>query len=591
MADTDALTPGPEGCSRRDRMPISPTQEWDDETDLLVVGSGAAGLSAALFAALKGARVLLCEKTAQVGGTTATSGGIVWAPGNHFAREAGIVDPPDNARAYLRAEFGNHYDEELTEAFIAAVPEAIATLHRQTDMKFIPANFPDYHPNLPGAADKGRALEAMRFDGRRLGRDFKLVRPPLPPLMLLGGMQVDKRKVDDFLNPFRSPATFLRIVKTLLRYGGDRLRYPRGTELCAGNAMVAALLFSLLKQGGKVWVNSPILRLVEEDGAVVGAVMKSEGGTKAVRAHAGVVLATGGFPASLEMRKALSSKFPHDITFGFEGNVGEGINVARAIGAVLDEDLDSTGYWQPSSKLPLPDGTQKSIMYGYLDRGRPGVVAVDKSGRRFVNESSSYHDVGLSLIKAGIGEGNFFHFVCDRDFVWHHGLGMIRPFKWNLRKYERMGYITLADTIPDLARKIGVDPEGLQRTISVHNGYAITGVDLEFGKGTTAYNRLFGHPRAKGPNKNLAPIEKPPFVALRIYPGTLGTAVGLKSTGDAQVVRRSDGPIRGLYVCGNDMGAVMRGCYPGGGITLGPAIAFAYRAVNHALSVARASKH
>ena len=571
-------------------MTAMPQRKWDDETDILVVGSGAGGLSAAVFASLGGARTILCEKTAQVGGTTATSGGIVWAPGNFFAKDAGIVDPPGMVRAYLRAEFGNYMDEELTEAFIEAVPEAIATLHRETDVKFIPANFPDYHPNLPGAADKGRALEAMRFDGRRLGRDFRLVRPPLPPLMLLGGMQVDKRKVDDFLNPFRSPATFLRIVRAIVRYGTDRLRYPRGTELCAGNALVAALLFSLLKKGGKVWVNSPILRLVEEDGAVVGAVMESEGGSRAVRVRAGVVLATGGFPASSRMREELSSKFPHDITFGFEGNVGEGINVAREIGAVLDEDLHSTGYWQPSSKLRFPDGTEKGIPYGYLDRGRPGVIAIDRTGRRFVNEADSYHDVGLSLIKTGIGEGNFFHFVCDRDFVWHHGLGMIRPFKWNLRKYERMGYITLAETIPDLARKVGVDPGGLEQTVAAHNGYAVTGVDMEFGKGSTAYNRLFGHPRAKGPNKNLASIEKPPFVALRIYPGTLGTAVGLKATANAQVVRGS-GPIPGLYACGNDMASVMRGCYPGGGITLGPAIAFAYRAVNHALAAAAASRH
>lgn len=559
-------------------------QAWDEETDILVIGSGAAGLSAALFARLKGADVILCEKTAQVGGTTATSGGVVWAPGNRFAKQAGIVDPPEKVREYLRAEFGNHYHEELTEAFIEAVPEAIATLHEQTDVKFIPANFPDYHPDQAGSSDKGRAVEAMRFDGRRLGRDFGLVRPPLPPLMLLGGMQVDKRKVDDFLNPFRSPATVYRIASAILRYASDRLRYPRGTELCAGNALVAALLFSLLQRGGKVRVNSPILRLVEEDGAVVGAVVERDGKRSAVRARAGLVLATGGFPANPEMRRELSSKFPHNITFGFEGNVGDGINVARAIGATLDEDLGSTGYWQPSSKLPLPDGTQKSILYGYLDRGRPGVVAVGRDGRRFVNESNSYHDVGLSLIKAGIGEGNFFHFVCDRDFVWHHGLGMIRPFSWNLRRFERMGYITMADTISELARKIGVDPEGLDSTVKAHAGYAATGVDPEFGKGTTAYNRLFGHPRAKGPNKNLAPIEKPPFIALRIYPGTLGTAVGLKSTGNAQVLNGMGSPIRGLYACGNDMAAVMRGYYPGGGITLGPAIAFAYRAVNHALS-------
>jgi succinate dehydrogenase/fumarate reductase flavoprotein subunit len=571
-------------------MSQPPARTWIYETDILVVGSGAAGLSAALFAALKGARVLLCEKTAQVGGTTASSGGIVWAPGNFFAKRAGVVDPPEKVRAYLRAEFGNHDNAELTDAFIDAVPKAIATLHDETEVKFVPANFPDYHPDLPGASESGRALEAARFDGRRLRRDFRLVRPPLPQLMLLGGMQVDKRKVDDFLNPFRSPATFLRIAKTILRYAADRTRYPRGTDLCAGNALVAGLLFSLLQRKGEVWVNSPIRRLIEADGAVLGAVVESDGKEKAVRARAGVILATGGFPASAAMRREFSSKFPHDITFGFEGNVGDGINAARAIGVGLDDDLVSTGYWQPSSKLPMSDGTQKSIMYGYLDRGRPGVIAVDRAGRRFVNESNSYHDVGLSLIKAGIGEGNVFHFVCDKDFVWHHGLGMIRPFNWNLRKFERMGYITMADTIAELARKISVDPEGLKRTIVAHNGYAETGVDLEFGKGSTAYNRLFGHPRVKGPNKNLAPIRKPPFVALRIYPGTLGTAVGLRANGNGQVLR-GEQPVGGLYAAGNDMAAVMRGAYPGGGITLAPAIAFAYRAVEHALSAPAAAKN
>jgi len=558
-------------------------RNWDEETELLVVGSGAAGLSAALFARLKGADVILCEKTAQVGGTTATSGGIVWAPRNFLAREAGIEDTPEDVRTYLQTEFGKLNNTELTEAFIEAVPEAIETLHRQTEVKFSLANFPDYHPHYPGAKAKGRALEAARFDGRKLGRDFKLVRPPLPPLMLLGGMQVDKRRVDDFLNPFKSPATFLRTVRALLRYFRDRLKYPRGTELCAGNAFVAALLFSLLKRGGKIRVNNRLVRLLEEDGTVVGAVFDQHGRERRIRAHRGVVLATGGFPASHEMREELSSNCPHDITFGFEGNVGDGINAARELGVQLDTALHSSGYWQPSSRLPLPDGTQKPIMYGYLDRGRPGIVAVDRTGRRFVNESNSYHDVGLSLIKAGIGQGNYFHFVCDSEFVWHHGLGMIRPFRWNLRKYERMGYITMGNTMSELAAKIGVDPKGLEETIALHARYSQMGVDPDFGKGSTAYNKIFGHSRAKGPNKNLAPIVKPPFVALRIYPGTLGTAVGLQSTGDAQVVRNGS-PIPGLYACGNDQAAVMRGCYPGGGITLGPAIAFAYRAVNHALS-------
>ena len=562
---------------------MAQAQAWDLETDILVVGAGAGGLSAALFAAIDGAQVLLCEKTAHVGGTTASSGGIVWTPGNQFAVEEAIEDSADKVREYLRGEFGNHYNAELTDAFIEAAPKAIATLQRETEVKFALTRWPDYHPDKPGAAQVGRTLEALQFDGRRLGSRFAMVQPPLPPLMLFGGMQVDKRKVDDFLNPFRSPATMLRVAKTFARYGTDRLRFPRGTELGAGNAMVAAMLYSLLDRGAEVWTETQILHLVEEDGAVVGALLQSGGTTRAVRARRGVVLATGGFPNDPELREELSSDFPHDITFGFEANVGDGIKVAREIGAVLDTDLASTGYWQPSSKRKLPDGTEQGVLYGYLDRGRPGVVAVDRSGRRFVNESNSYHDVGLALIKADIADGNYFHFVCDSAFVWRHGLGLIRPFTWNLRKYERMGYVTLAATIPELARRIGVDPDGLSKTISDQTTYAQRGVDPEFGKGSTAYNRLFGHARAKGPNKNLAPIDRPPFVALRIYPGTLGTAVGLKVTGDAQVVRGTGAPIPRLYACGNDMASMMRGCYPAGGITLGPAIAFAYRAVSHAL--------
>ena len=352
------------------------------------------------------------------------------------------------------------------------------------------------------------------------------------------------------------------------------------------------MLYSLLGRGAEIWTETRILRLVEEDGRVWSAPFWPAAARRGRSAPAAASCwRRAAFPTAREMRDELSSDFPHDITFGFEGNVGDGIKVAREIGAVLDRDLASTGYWQPSSKRKLRDGSEEAVLYGYLDRGRPGVVAVDRTGRRFVNESNSYHDVGLALIKAGIADGNRFHFVCDSAFVWHHGLGMIRPFSWNLRKYERSGYITLADTVPDLARKIGVDPDGLARTIRDHNAYAETGVDPEFGKGSTAYNRLFGHPRAKGPNKNLAPIEKPPFVALRIYPGTLGTAVGLKVTGDAQVVRGDGAPIPGLYACGNDMASMMRGCYPAGGITLGPAIAFAYRAARHAIAGRHARPH
>lgn len=561
-------------------------RQWDAEVDLLVIGAGVGGLCTALFAEIAGLKTLLCEKSDKVGGTTASSGGIVWAPGNKHSVVAGIHDSRENARLYLRTELSSHFDAELADAFLESVPEAIDVLEKNTEVAFSLVRWPDYHPESAGGVDEGRTLESNRFDGRRLGAEFARVRPPLKPLMLFGGLQVDKRKVDDFLNPFRSPRTFFRVVGTLARYASDRLFYPRGTELGAGNALVAALFYSLRKRGGEVWIDATLSRLVREGEKVIGAEVCVNGALRAVRARRGVMLATGGFPNNLEMRKELAADFPHEFTFGFEGNVGEGINAARSIGAKLDCDLESPAYWQPSSSLPQPDGTRKGVLYGYLDRGRPGVVAVDKSGKRFVNESNSYHDVGLALIKNGSDRGNYFHFICDRTFVWMHGLGMIKPFQPSLHRFVKKGYITIADTIPKLASRIGVDPKGLEETIARNNQYSVQGFDPEFGKGSTAYNRLFGHARAK-PNPNLASIVKAPFVALRIYPGSLGTAVGLSVNRDAQVLDADDNIIDGLYACGNDMASVTRGCYPAGGITLGPAIAFAYRAASHAASCAR----
>ena len=555
--------------------------QWDHEVDLLVFGSGAGGLSAALFGEINGLKTLLCEKDAQLGGTTASSGGIVWAPGNTHARRAGVDDPIEQARLYLKSEQGNHYRSDLADAFLESAGEAIDMLEQQSDVKFRFLPWPDYHTNLPGGAESGRILEALPFDGRRLGARFGLVRAPYKPLMLLGGMQVDKRKVDDFLNPFRSVSTFLRVVRTFARYGVDRLSYQRGTEIGAGNALVARFVASLLARNAQIWTGAPLVELIVENGRALGAVILREGKRIRVRARRGVVLATGGFPNSRTLREELSADFPYEFSFGFEGNVGDGILAARSAGAVMDSNLASTAYWQPSSSRTTSDGKREGVMYGYLDRGRPGVIAVDQSGKRFVNEANSYHDVGLALHENGSARGAKHFFVCDRDFVWHHGLGMIRPFRPSLKRFLDMGYIVAADTVADLARKIGVDPDGLVATVRRHNEFAQSGVDADFGKGSTSYNRLFAHPRAK-PNGNLAPIQTAPFIALQIYPGALGSAVGLDVDADARVLGRDGRPIEGLFACGNDMASVMRGTYPSGGITLGPAIAFGYRAARRA---------
>lgn len=556
-------------------------QGWDYETDLLIFGSGVAGMSAGIFARKRNLRVLICEKMPVLGGTTATSGGFIWVPNTDQAKAAGADDSVEKARTYLRNELGNYYRADLVDAFLEAGPKAVRELQDKTEVVFDYVKWPDYHAETEGGVLEGRTLEPRRYDGRKLGRDFELIRPPIKRLMLLGGMSIDKRKVNDFLNPFSSPGAIIRVLQTVSRFAVDRLSYSRGTDIGAGNALIARMLYTLRELGAQIWTKAPLLELIREGERVIGARITLDGVSKRIRAGHGVLLGTGGFPHNADMRRELGPEHPHDHSVGWIHNLGEGINSARAVGAVIDRNVVGPGLWQPSSVLRHRDGREETILYGYLDRGKPGLIAVDRSGKRFVNESSTYHDIGAAMFRNGAGQGNRFYFICDRKFIWRWGLGMIRPYRPSLRPYVRQGYIFVGDTISDLARQIEIDPEALAATIARNNAYSKSGVDPEFKRGTNPFGaKMLGDPQVK-PNPNLGPIEKAPFIALRVYPSTLGTAIGLKTTAHAQVVDAEDSPIKGLYASGQDISSVMRGYYPGGGINIGPAIVFAYAAVRH----------
>lgn len=574
----------------------SPGVAVEYETDLLVFGSGAGGMAASLFAAKRGLKVLLCEKTALLGGTTATSGGVIWVPGNSHARKAGIADSIEAARTYLRHELGNFYRDDLAEAFLESAGPAIDDLEAGTSVVFDLSQSPDYHPDSPGGVDRGRSLSPRPYDGRELGADFDLVRPPMDRLMVAGGMMIGPEEIPAFVRPFSSFANFRRVMFRVMRYALDRLRYRRGAQISSGNALIARLLHSLRRYKADIWVNAPLVGLIRSDGRVEGAIVERNGRRVQVRARLGVVLATGGFPHDPGLRNELSAAFPHDHSMAFEGNTGDGQRAARAVGADVDTDLKSPCLWTPSSLLRQRDGRQVPIIYGYLDRGRPGVIAVDPEGKRFVNESNSYHDIVSALFERRAtleaGAGSTFYFICDAAFVRKNGLGAIRPWPWSssLSPFVRRGYISTAATVRELARKIGIDPEALAETIDRHNRFAEAGVDSDFGKGSTSFNRVWGDPKA-GPNPNLTPIAVPPFVALPILPATLGTAIGLRTNGDAQVLDTAGGVIPGLYACGNELASAMRGFYPGGGITIGPAIVFAHRAVLTAHRLAEDMRH
>ena len=557
---------------------------WDLTVDLLVVGSGAGGLAAALVAAKHGAKVLLVEKGEQLGGTTATSGGVLWIPDNDQARQQGLGDSSAKSHNYLRHELGDFYREDMIEAFLRNGNAAVAYLEQHTDLKFDVIPWPDYHPSQVDGMLKGRSMVTRPFDGRLLGKDFNTVRPPVHRLMILGGLMVQADEIPYFLNPFASFKAFRHVVVKVAKYAIDRLQYPRGTDVRYGNALVSRALLTLRKTDAQIWLKTRFESLVRaQDGRVVGALVMRDGSPVRVRARKGVVLASGGFPHNPELRKKYFAQFPHAHTAAYEGNVGDGLNAATAIGAAVDSDLRSPGLWSPASAMKAPDGSMSTIMYGYLDRGRPGCIAVDPDGKRFVNESNSYHDIIMALHDQHRGKDGYY-FICDRRFIRKYGLGAVRPFPISpsVKPFVRSGYLQQGNTIEELAGRIGLEPTALAATMERYNGYTRTGKDLDFGRGTNAYNRQYAS-APEYPNANLAPIDDGPFYALKIEPATLGTTVGIMTDGRSRVLDGLSQVIPGLYACGNERGSVFRGFYPGGGCTLGPAIAFGYAAARDAL--------
>lgn len=552
-----------------------------DEFDLLVFGSGAAGLMAALAASHHGMSVCLCEKTDQLGGTTATSGGTIWVPGNEPGKSLQNPDSLDKTRTYMDGEIGAQ-DGELREAFFQGVSGALAFLEQHSAVRLKANNpYPDYHSDRPGAALAGRALTPLPFDGRRLGRYFHYVRPPIPEYMVLGGMMVGRDEIPAMTRPWHSAKYLMQASGLVLRYLSDRVVYPRGTRLYLGNALVAAMVLGLVQNRCTIRLATGLVELRHENGRVTSAVVESDDRRETIAARRGVVLATGGFAASTEMRERLIARREVGYAATFEGCTGDGIRSAIAAGGVLDTDHASPAFWMPVSTRRREDGTL-SIYPHIRDRPKPGLIAVNCNGRRFVNESASYHDFCTAMLDRSGAPNSPAYLICDQRFINVYGIGMIPPVWRNLSTYVTEGYLETGSSVGELAQRIGIEPVNLVATVEQHNRFAETGVDEAFGKGSSAYNRFNGD-SANEPNPCLAPIRQPPFYAVKVTPAPIGTSLGLKTDVDGRVQRADGTAIAGLYAGGNDMSSLMRGCYPGPGITLGPHIAFAWRAVRHAL--------
>ena len=557
------------------------------EFDLIVVGAGAGGLAAALFASIAGKSVLVVERTEYVGGTSALSAGTAWLPGSLHSRTANPNDDRATVSKFLDAVVGNYAPRALREAFLDSAPEVVSVLDAHSDVKFraYPLH-PDYEQQAEGATLNGRALEPVPFDARPLGDALNAIRPPIPEFTVLGGMMVDRRDINHLLAMTKSWDSAAHSAKILTRYGLDRLSGRRGTRWVMGNALVGRFLLSLEKRRVGIVTQARVDALTKENGRVTGVALSGGGASRNLRARLGVVLAAGGYGRDAAKRAELLPQPTPAYSPAAPGHTGAAQALARQLGAGFAQGGADNAFWAPVSVRRRRDGSTAVFPHFVLDRSKPGTVCVDQTGRRFVNESASYHMFARAMYEAHRTRPCIpCYLITDSVGMWTYGLGMARMRARDLAPFLADGYLTRADSVDDLAAKLKVDPANLAATIKTMNGYAETGVDSEFGRGTTAYHRVNGDASHK-PNPTLGPIGKPPFYAVSLYPGDIGAANGLVVDEWARVLGEGDKPIAGLWACCAEAASIMGGTYPGPGITIGPAIVFGYRAVQDAVGSA-----
>ncbi|MHC6225058.1 FAD-dependent oxidoreductase [Pseudomonas sp. X10] len=553
--------------------------------DLLVIGSGAAGLAAAVTAAHHGQKVVLVEKAPVFGGATAWSGGWMWVPRNPLARRAGIEEEIEQPRTYLRHELGVHYRAELVDAFLEAGPAMVDFFERHTTLQFVDGNgIPDMHGDTPGAATGGHQLIAAPYDARQVLDLLPRLRKTLRETSFIGMPIMAGADLAAFLGMTRSLRALAHVNRRVLTHLYHLARHGRAMHLVNGVALVARLARSAQDLGVHLMASTPALSLIIEQGQVRGARVEHQGSELAIHANA-VVLAAGGFPNDPQRRKAL---FPRD-TSGHDNLAlpplscsGDGLRLGESAGGQVADDLRSPVAWAPVSKVPYSDGSVGHFPH-IIDRGKPGIIGVLRNGRRFVNEAGGYYDYVDAMLKAvPEDEEACSWLICDHRFQRRYGLGIARPAPLPLRAHLRSGYLKRGSTLEALAQACGIDPAGLVETVSQFNQHARLGQDPAFGRGTTAFNRRSGDALHQGPNPCVAPIEQGPFYAVKVQPGCFGTFAGLRTDGQARVLDAADQPVPGLYAAGSDMASVLGGHYPSGGINLGPAMTFGYIAGCHA---------
>ncbi|MFP3407664.1 FAD-dependent oxidoreductase [Pseudomonas sp. SIMBA_065] len=552
--------------------------------DVLVVGAGAGGLATAITAKKHGLDVIVIEKADCFGGTTAFSGGVLWVPCSRH----GVNDSEAAALTYLRNETGDCFDEAAVKAFLRHGPRMVDFFERETAVKFVPTLYPDYHPQVEGGVEVGRSILAAPYDIRGLGPDMARLRPPLKTITFIGMMfNSSNADLKHFFNVTRSLSSFAYVAKRLLTHFKELALYRRGTQVTSGNALAARLVRSALDLDIPILTGTPARQLLLEGNRVTGVLAKQGNSELRIEARRGVVLACGGFSHDLQR---LKQAYPHVRRGGEhfspvpEGNTGDGARMAEALGAKVDIRLQAAAAWMPVSKVPMGAGRYVAFPH-LLDRYKPGVIGVLRSGKRFTNESNSYHDVGAALIEACAEQPETaMWLVCDRRTLAKYGLGFAKPAPMPLGPLLRNGYLLKGRSLAELAGKAGIDAAGLEQTVREYNLGAVQGEDRQFGRGTTRFNRYLADPQ-HAPNPCVAPLGEGPYFAVKVIMGDLGTFDGIRTSVVGEVLGTDERAIEGLYAVGNDRASIMGGNYPGAGITLGPIMTFGYITGRHLAGV------
>jgi succinate dehydrogenase/fumarate reductase flavoprotein subunit len=524
------------------------------EFDVVVVGSGSSGMTAAVVSAKLGLKVLLVEKTEYFGGISALSGGGCWIPCNPLMGQIGLRDSRAAAERYIQLVVGNYLRPEIMQAFLDNGPAMIDFMLGNTEVTFAARTLaPDYYTEIEGSMTGGRSLGSVVYDGRKLGPYFSKLRPPLQSFNAPLGMMLSPLDLANVMNATKSYSAFRNSAKLFSRYALDRLSHPRGTRLTMGNALMGRFLRSALDAGVTLWSRSPAKRLLQGGGHVKGIVVEHDGSEIEIRARKGVVLATGGFSASAEMRKKYFPFSEQHQTIVPEGNTGDGLSMALDVGAVMDRPNRRNAIWAVVSLLKNRDGTVIKCPHFFMDLPKPGCITVNRSGKRFGDEAN------LELVIAMQDSGSVpAYVICDSRAIQKYGLGLVWPGGLRLRQMLRTSYLVEGRTIPELAQKLTIDAAELEKTVAKNNAYAVTGKDLDFQRGDSDLDRSIGDP-AHEPNPCLGPIDKPPFYAVEVFPGDNSSVTGLRVNAAAQALDAADQPIPGLYVCGLDMNSLWAG--------------------------------